>query len=111
MVGDLTGFAAATFMRGLPLWHVPTTIVGQVDSSLGGKVGINHTRGKNLVGCFYQSSGIVIDPELLRTLPPREIRSGLAEVVKYGIIADPDLFKRGERSLPGWIASRCSPRE
>ncbi len=102
-VGDAVGFAAATFMRGLPLWQVPTTVVGQVDSSIGGKVGINLPRGKNLIGCFYQPSAVVIDPEFLRTLPTREIRSGLAEVVKYGIISDRRLFQHCEESVSDWI--------
>lgn len=103
-IGDGVGFAAATFLRGLPLWHVPTTIVGQVDSSIGGKVGINHARGKNLIGCFYQPSGVVIDAAFLATLPVREIRSGLAEVIKYGIISDPALFGHCEKQVPGWIS-------
>ncbi|HWO58252.1 MAG TPA: 3-dehydroquinate synthase [bacterium] len=102
-VGDAAGFAAATFMRGLPLWQAPTTIVGQVDSALGGKVGINHRLGKNLIGCFYQPTGVVIDPTLLATLPSRELRAGLAEVVKYGVIDDPALFETCERRLPSWV--------
>jgi 3-dehydroquinate synthase len=104
-VGDGVGFAAATFLRGLPLWHVPTTIIGQVDSSIGGKVGINHVRGKNLIGCFYQPTGVVIDVDFLSTLPIREIRSGLAEVVKYGIISDPTLFGHCEKKVPSWITN------
>lgn len=103
-VGDGVGFAAATFQRGLPLWHVPTTLVGQVDSSIGGKVGINHVRGKNLIGCFYQPSGVIIDPKFLVTLPAREIRSGLAEVIKYGVISDSRLFRHCEKSVASWIA-------
>lgn len=103
-VGDLTGFAAATFLRGLPFWQVPTSIVAQVDAALGGKVGINHARGKNLIGCFYQPEGIVIDPSALATLPVRELRSGLAEVVKYGVIADRILFHTCELHLGSWIA-------
>lgn len=105
-IGDGVGFAAATFLRGLPLWHIPTTLVGQVDSSIGGKVGINHERGKNLIGCFYQPSGVAIDPQFLTTLPQREIRSGLAEVIKYGIIADKKLFRACERSASEWIAGQ-----
>ncbi len=107
-VGDGVGFAAATFLRGLPLWHVPTTIVGQVDSSIGGKVGINHVRGKNLIGCFYQPTGVVIDAEFLSTLPAREIRSGLAEVIKYGIIIDRALFVYCEKHVTGWLANSNS---
>ncbi len=105
-IGDAVGFAAATFMRGLPLWQVPTTVVGQVDSSIGGKVGINHPQSKNLIGCFYQPTGIVIDPDFLATLPAREIRSGLAEVVKYGIIADFGLFRRCEKHVSAWISQQ-----
>jgi 3-dehydroquinate synthase len=101
-VGDTTGFAAATFLRGLPFWQIPTTIIAQVDAAIGGKVGINHARGKNLIGCFYQPQGIIVDPLVLATLPKRERRSGLAEVVKYGIIGDPRLFARCERHIAAW---------
>ncbi|MBD3299179.1 MAG: 3-dehydroquinate synthase [candidate division Zixibacteria bacterium] len=103
-VGDAVGYAAATFLRGLPLWQVPTTIIGQVDSAIGGKVGINHKRGKNLIGAFYQPAGIIIDPQVLESLPPRERRSGLGEVVKYGVIADAGLFRQCERSVNEWIS-------
>jgi 3-dehydroquinate synthase len=92
VVGDLAGFAAATFNRGLGLYMVPTTLLAMVDSSVGGKVGINHPHGKNLIGAFHQPAGVWIDPAFLDTLPDREYRSGLAEVVKYGVILDPDLF-------------------
>lgn len=105
-VGDTVGFAAATFLRGLPLWQVPTTLLAQVDAAIGGKVGINHPRGKNLIGCFYQPAGILIDPEFLTTLPRAEVISGLAEVVKYGVIADPVLFERCEKSIGSWISGR-----
>jgi 3-dehydroquinate synthase len=92
VVGDLSGFAAATFGRGLPVWHVPTTLVAQVDSAIGGKTGINLTAGKNLVGSFWQPRGVIADVDTLATLPDREFKSGLAEVVKYGMILDPEFF-------------------
>jgi 3-dehydroquinate synthase len=92
VVGDLAGFAAATFNRGLPLVMIPTTLLSMVDSSVGGKTGINLPEGKNLVGAFHQPSGVWIDLDHLATLPPREASSGLAEVVKYGVILDPSLL-------------------
>lgn len=92
VIGDLAGFAAATYVRGLPLLMVPTTLLAMVDSSVGGKVGINHPRGKNLIGAFHQPIGVWIDTATLATLPDREYRSGLAEVVKYGVIQDPEFF-------------------
>lgn len=92
VVGDLTGFVAATFARGLPVWQVPTTVVAQVDSAIGGKTGINLDAGKNLVGAFWQPRGVVADIDTLATLPPREFTSGLAEVVKYGVILDAEFF-------------------
>ena len=99
VIGDVVGFAAATFLRGVSLAHVPTTLLAQVDSSIGGKVGVNHSLGKNLIGAFHQPIVVVADPELLSTLPRREFRAGLYEVVKYGVIASRDLFDRVTRDL------------
>ncbi|HKL25839.1 MAG TPA: 3-dehydroquinate synthase [Desulfuromonadales bacterium] len=92
VIGDLTGFAAATFLRGIPFVQVPTSLLAQVDSSVGGKTGINHPRGKNLIGAFYQPKYVHIDVTVLETLAEREFASGLAEVIKYGMIADADFF-------------------
>ena len=98
VVGDLAGFVAATFNRGLSLLMVPTTLLAMVDSSVGGKVGINHPRAKNLIGAFHQPLGVWIDTATLATLPDREYRSGLAEVVKYGVILDAEFFDSLERN-------------
>lgn len=100
VVGDLAGFVAATYLRGIPFVQVPTTLLAQVDSSVGGKVGVNLKAGKNLVGAFYQPRLVLCDLETLRSLPEREFRAGLAEVIKYGIIYDAQLFARLERDLP-----------
>ena len=100
VVGDMAGFLAATYLRGLPFVQVPTTLLAQVDSSVGGKVGVNLKAGKNLVGAFYQPRLVLCDLDALRTLPEREFRAGLAEVIKYGIIYDARLFRRLERELP-----------
>jgi 3-dehydroquinate synthase len=98
VVGDLAGFVAATFARGLPFVALPTTLLSQVDSSVGGKTGINLPQAKNMVGAFWQPSLVVIDMHTLDTLPPREFRSGLAEVVKYGVILQPELFGYVQRN-------------
>ena len=92
VVGDVAGYVAATYMRGIPYIQVPTTLLAQVDSSVGGKVGVNLPEAKNIVGSFYQPRPVIIDPKALESLAEREFRAGLAEVVKYGVIADTDLF-------------------
>lgn len=101
VIGDLAGFVAATYARGLPLLQVPTTLLAHVDSSVGGKVGINLPGAKNMVGAFWQPVGVVIDTEVLGTLPDREYRSGLAEVVKYGVVLDADFFAYLEGHVGG----------
>ena len=100
VVGDLAGFVAATYLRGIAFVQVPTTLLAQVDSSVGGKVGVNLKAGKNLVGAFYQPRLVLCDLDTMRTLPEREFRAGLAEVIKYGIIYDARLFAQLERDLP-----------
>ena len=99
VVGDLTGFAAAIYQRGIPFVQVPTTLVAQVDSSVGGKTGVDHVLGKNLIGAFHQPRAVLIDPDTLQTLPNREWVAGLAEVIKYGIIADDAFFSFLEQSM------------
>ena len=101
VIGDLAGFAAATYQRGMPLVQIPTTLLAQVDSSVGGKTAVNHPLGKNMIGAFYQPSAVIIDSATLSTLPDREYASGLAEVVKYGAIRSPELF--------AWLESNIEP--
>ncbi|HIK12609.1 MAG TPA: 3-dehydroquinate synthase [Oscillatoriaceae cyanobacterium M33_DOE_052] len=96
VIGDMTGFAAATWLRGINFVQVPTTLLAMVDASIGGKTGVNHPHGKNLIGAFYQPLLVLIDPLVLQTLPPREFRAGMAEVIKYGVIWDKDLFAQME---------------
>jgi 3-dehydroquinate synthase len=99
VIGDLAGFAAATLLRGLPFVQLPTTLLAQVDSSVGGKTGINHPAGKNLIGAFYQPRLVLIDISTLKTLPRRELLAGLVEVIKYGVILDAELFATIETQL------------
>jgi 3-dehydroquinate synthase len=108
VVGDLAGFVAATYLRGLAFVQVPTTLLAQVDSSVGGKVGVNLRAGKNLVGAFYQPRLVLCDLQTLRTLPDREFRAGLAEVIKYGIIRDGALFRRLERDLEALLGKELT---
>jgi 3-dehydroquinate synthase len=104
VTGDLAGFVAATYMRGLPLVQVPTTLLAMIDSSVGGKTGVDTPAGKNLVGAFLQPRLVVADPEVLRTLPPAELRAGLAEAVKHGAIADAGYFAAIADALPALLA-------
>lgn len=108
VIGDMAGFVAATYLRGVPLAHVPTTLLAQVDSSIGGKVGVNHAVGKNLIGAFHPPTTVAVDPLVLSTLPRREFRAGLYEVVKYGVISDALLFARIERDLSAVFARDAS---
>lgn len=100
VVGDLAGFVAATYMRGAPFIQLPTSLLAQVDSSVGGKVAVNHPLGKNLIGAFYQPDAVFMDLDLLKTLPAREIATGLGEIIKYGIIYDADFF--------AWLEEHCA---
>lgn len=99
VVGDMTGFAAASYMRGVPFVQVPTTLLAQVDSSVGGKTAINHPQGKNMIGAFYQPQRVICDLDTLRTLPERELSAGLAEIIKYGPIADMELLAWLEQNM------------
>jgi 3-dehydroquinate synthase len=99
VVGDIAGYTAATFLRGIPFIQIPTTLLAQVDSSVGGKTGINHLLGKNMIGAFYQPQAVVIDLNVLKTLDKRQISAGLAEVIKYGLIWDKDFFEYLEQNI------------
>jgi 3-dehydroquinate synthase len=107
VLGDMAGFIAATYLRGIGLIQVPTTLLAQVDSAIGGKVGVNHPLGKNLIGAFYHPSFVAIDPALLETLPRREFRAGLYEVIKYGMTSSRDLFDRVERDIDAIFARKA----
>ena len=104
VIGDMAGFAAASYQRGIPFIQVPTTLLSQVDSSVGGKTGVNHPLGKNMIGAFYQPRAVIIDTDTLNTLPDRELSSGLAEVIKYGLIRDPEFFVWLEANLDKLLA-------
>lgn len=104
VIGDLTGFAAASYQRGVRFIQVPTTLLSQVDSSVGGKTAVNHPLGKNMIGAFYQPASVVIDLDCLKTLPKRELSSGLAEVIKYGIILDGEFFSWLEKNIDALMA-------
>jgi 3-dehydroquinate synthase len=109
VIGDITGFTAAIYQRGIPVVQVPTTLVAQVDSSVGGKTGVDHRLGKNLIGAFHQPCAVLIDPVTLRTLPGREWIAGLAEVIKYGIIADEGFFRFLEQEIDALLKMEKEP--
>lgn len=104
VIGDVTGFAAATYLRGVPFIQVPTTLLAQVDSSVGGKTAINHPLGKNMIGAFYQPAAVIADLATLRTLPDRELSAGLAEVIKYGVLGDAEFLDWLEARMPQLLA-------
>jgi 3-dehydroquinate synthase len=104
VVGDMTGFAAATYQRGVPFIQIPTTLLAQVDSSVGGKTGVNHPLGKNMIGAFHQPQCVIIDTGTLDTLPDNELSAGLAEVIKYGLIGDPEFFAWLEQNMDRLLA-------
>ena len=101
VIGDMTGYAAATYLRGVPFIQIPTTLLSQVDSSVGGKTGINHPLGKNMIGAFYQPQCVIADIDTLKTLPSREFSAGMAEVIKYGLIRDAAFFDWLEKNIEG----------
>ncbi|MDP2201253.1 MAG: 3-dehydroquinate synthase, partial [Methylicorpusculum sp.] len=104
VIGDMGGFAAACYQRGIVFIQIPTTLLAQVDSSVGGKTGVNHPLGKNMIGAFYQPQSVIIDTDVLDTLPDRELSAGLAEVIKYGLIRDPDFFEWLEDNIDKLLA-------
>ena len=101
VVGDITGFAAATYLRGIHFIQIPTTVLAQVDSSVGGKTGVNHSLGKNMIGAFYQPRCVLADTDVLATLPAREVKAGLAEVIKYGLVYDAHFFNWLAENIKG----------
>ncbi len=111
VVCDLAGFVAATFMRGIPVVHVPTTLLAMIDASIGGKTGVDTTSGKNLVGAFHQPAAVIMDPDVLRTLPTAELRAGLAEALKHGAIADAEYFEFVARAAPRLLADIPEKRD
>jgi 3-dehydroquinate synthase len=104
VVGDLTGFVAATYMRGVPFVQIPTTLVAMVDSAIGGKTGVDTPAGKNLVGCFHMPAAVLVDPQVLVTLPLRELRAGFAEVIKCGVVADTAYFQLVREAMPDLLS-------
>src|SRR4029077_19967900 len=104
VVGDVAGFSAAIYQRGIAFVQVPTTLLAQVDSSVGGKTAINHPRGKNMIGAFHQPSAVIADVATLDSLPPRELRAGLAEVIKHGAALDASFFEWLERNMDKLLA-------
>lgn len=104
VVGDMTGFAAASYQRGIPFIQIPTTLLSQVDSSVGGKTGVNHALGKNMIGAFHQPQCVLIDTDTLNTLPDKELSAGLAEVIKYGLIGDAEFFDWLEMNMDSLVA-------
>jgi 3-dehydroquinate synthase len=109
VIGDLTGYAAATYLRGVPFIQIPTTLLSQVDSSVGGKTGINHPLGKNMIGAFYQPQLVLADIDTLKTLPQRELSAGMAEVIKYGLIRDADFFDWLELNMTKLMSLEAEP--
>jgi 3-dehydroquinate synthase len=107
VIGDMTGFAAASYQRGVDFIQIPTTLLSQVDSSVGGKTGVNHPRGKNMIGAFYQPKAVLADTDVLKTLPKRELAAGLAEVIKYGLIYDVEFLAWLEQNIDG--LNECDP--
>ena len=109
VIGDLAGFAAAAYLRGVPFIQIPTTLLAQVDSAVGGKTAINHPLGKNMIGAFYQPRAVIADTDTLATLPPRELAAGLAEVIKYGLIRDAEFFAWLEKNMKRLLAREAEP--